>query len=88
MLALEFYYTINSVGPGVRILLWDFEFFRKKKKKDPLLRARSVGRHNSTHVDEGRKSGKLLTIQMRGTNRRWVGGEKSLQCDPGSELRL
>ena len=47
-----------------------------------------MGRHNSTHVDEGRKSGKLLTIQMRGTNRRWVGGEKSLQCDPGSELRL
>ena len=25
---------------------------------------------------------------MQGTNRTWVGGEKSLLCDPGSELRL
>ena len=27
-----------------------------KKKKDQLLRAPSVGKHNSTRVDEGRKS--------------------------------
>ena len=27
-----------------------------KKKKDQLLRALSVGKHNSTRVDEGRKS--------------------------------
>ena len=76
MLALEFYYTINSVGPGVRIPLWDFEFFRKKKKKDPLLRARSVGRHNSTRVDEGRKSSNLLAVNLQGTSLTGEGGEQ------------
>ena len=30
--------------------------FAKMKKKDQLLRASSVGKHNSTRVDEGRKS--------------------------------
>ena len=30
--------------------------FAKKKKKDELLRAPSVGKHNSTRGDEGRKS--------------------------------
>ena len=29
---------------------------KKKKKRDELLRAPSVGKHNSTAVDEGRKS--------------------------------
>ena len=46
-----------------------------------------MGKHNSTPVDEGRKSFNLLAIKMRGTNRSG-GGEKSLLCDPGSELRL
>ena len=30
--------------------------FEKKKKKDQLLRAPSLGKHDSTRVDEGRKS--------------------------------
>ena len=29
--------------------------FAKKRKKDQLLRAPSVGKHNSTRVDEGKK---------------------------------
>ena len=40
-----------------------------KIKKDQLLRAPSVSKHNSTRVDEGRKSGYLLAIKMQGTNR-------------------
>ena len=44
--------------------------FAKKKKKDQLLRAPSVGKkHNSTRVDEGRKSWNLLAINLQGTNR-------------------
>ena len=53
---------------------------------------------NSTRVDEGRKRlnlltikmqrTNLLTIKMQRTNRSGNGGEKSLPCDPGSELRL
>ena len=34
-----------------------------------LLRAPSVGKHNSARVDEGRKSWNLLAIKMQGTNR-------------------
>ena len=37
--------------------------------KDQPLRAPSVGKHNSTRVDEGRKSWNLLAIKMQGTNR-------------------
>ena len=40
-----------------------------KIKKDQLLRAPSVGKHNSTRVDEGRKSWNLLAIKKQGTNR-------------------
>ena len=32
------------------------DLFEKKKKNDQLLRAPSVGKHNSMRVDEGRKS--------------------------------
>ena len=42
----------------------------KKTGRKQLLRvpANSVGRHNSTRVDEGRKSWNLLAIKMQGTN--------------------
>ena len=53
---------------------------KQKQKKDQLLRAPSVGKHNSTRVDEGRAE-----IFSR---KKWVGGKKRLPCDPGSELRL
>ena len=47
----------------------------------------SVGKQNSTRVDEGRKCRNLLAIKTKA--RTVVGrGEKSLLCDPGSELRL
>ena len=61
--------------------------FAKIKKKDQLLRAPSVGKRNSTRVDERRKSWNLLAIKCKGRTS-WVGSEKSLLCDPGSELRL
>ena len=38
------------------------------------MRAPSVGRQNSTRVDEGRKSRNLLAIKMQGTNRSGVTG--------------
>ena len=40
-----------------------------QKYNDQLLRSPSVGKHNSTRVDEGRKSWYLLAIKMQGTNR-------------------
>ena len=40
------------------------------------MRAPSVGRQNSTRVDEGRKSLSLLAIKMQGTNRNGQGGEE------------
>ena len=36
-----------------------------RKKKDQLLRAPSVGNHNSMRVDEGRKSGNLLAKKCK-----------------------
>ena len=72
----------------LKVMIREFESRRgeilnlfAKKKKDQLLRAPSVGKHNSMRVDEGRKGRNLLAIKMRGTNRTWWG-------DPGSELRL
>ena len=58
------------------------------KKRDQLLRApSSVGRYNSTRVDEGRKCWLLLAIKMKA--RAEVGREEEgLVCDPGSELML
>ena len=58
------------------------------QKKDPLLRApSSVGRYNSTRVDEGRKCRILLATKMKA--RTVVGrGEEGPLCDPGSELLL
>ena len=60
-----------------------------KIKKDQLPRVPSVGRLNSTRVDEGRKSWK--SSRDKNAKARTVvgrGGEKSLRCDPGSEVRL
>ena len=42
---------------------------KNKIKNDELLRPPSVGKHNSTRVDEGRKSWNFLAIKMQGTNR-------------------
>ena len=84
--------TINSGSLRMLLLiivLIEISNLFAKKKKDQLLRAPSVGKHNSTRVYEGRKSWNLLAIKTQGTNpvvRR--GGEKSLLRDPGSELRL
>ena len=51
-------------------LILKFEYHRgeivnlfAKIEKDQLLRAPSVGRHNSTRVDEGRRGGSLLAIK-------------------------
>ena len=64
---------------------------QKKKKKSSTAESasiNSVGRHNSTRVDEGR----IELKSSRDKNARhepwWGRGEKSLLCDPGSELRL
>ena len=51
-------------------------FAKMEKKKDQLLKAPSVGRHNLTRVDEERKSCNLLAIKMQGTNRCRERGEK------------
>ena len=53
-----------------------------------MLRARRVGRHNSTRVDGGRKGWRLLAIKMQGTNRGGEGPEEPALRDPGFELRL
>ena len=66
------------------VLVLGFEYRRSEiltlysqKKKSDHLRARSVGRHNSTGVDEGRKSSNLLAIK-KNKARTVVGrGEKS-----------
>ena len=58
------------------------------QKKELLLRApSSVGTHNSTRVDEGRKCRILLPIK---TKARTVVGreEEGSLCDPESELLL
>ena len=62
-------------------------FFYKNKKGSPeLLRVPSVGKHSWTKVDKGWN---FLAIKMPCKARTGVGmGEKSLRCDPGSELRL
>ena len=43
----------------------------------------SIGREST----ERRKGYSILGIKMQGTNRSGEGGEKSLLCHPGSELR-
>ena len=40
-------------------------FAKKKKKKDQLLRAPSVGKHNSTRVDEGGKKEELKSSREK-----------------------
>ena len=63
-------------------------FAEMQKKKDQLLRApSSVGRYNSTQVDEERKCRILLAVKMKA--RAEVGREEvGPLCDPGSELLL
>ena len=53
-----------------------------KIKKDQLLKAPRVGKHNSTRVDERRKSYNLLAIKMQGTNRCGVGGRRACYVTP------
>ena len=65
------YYRVRSPrwtsgSPRMLLLVWIREFgsrrgeildlFAEIKKDQELLRAPSVGKHNSTRVDEGRKS--------------------------------
>ena len=47
-----------------------------------------MGKHNSTRVDEGRKSSNLFAKKNARHEPWWAGGKKNLLCDPGSELRL
>ena len=60
----------------------------QKKNRDQLLRSpSSVGRYNSTRVDEGRECWILLAVKMEA--RAEVGREEEGPlCDPGSELLL
>ena len=55
---------------------------KRRKKKDQLLRAPSVGKHNSTRVDEGRKSSNIIAIKMQGTNRSGEGGRRACYVTP------
>ena len=48
------------------------------KKKDQLLRAPSVGRHDSTRVNEATKSSNILAIKMQGTTRTGEGREGAM----------
>ena len=53
--------------------------FAKIKSINQLLRApiNSSGKHNSTRVDEGKKSSNLLAMKKQGTNRSGEGGRRS-----------
>ena len=51
-------------------------FIFAKIKKDQLLIAPSVSRHNSTRVDEKRKELKYSRDKMQGTNRSGEGGQE------------
>ena len=69
----------NNVGPV------EFESRRDQilnsfpqSKKDQLLRAPSVGRHNSTRVDEGLNGRNILAMKMQVTNRTGEGGEEPI----------
>ena len=46
------------------------------------MRAPSAGKHNSTRVDERRKSLNLLAIKMQGTNRSGWGGRRACYVTP------
>ena len=54
VVTLECYYRVVFVRRGE---IWIYLQKKRsvKKKKDQVLRAPCVGRHNSTRVDEGRK---------------------------------
>ena len=77
-----------SLSSTPTTMTFDFICKNAKKKRDQLLRAlSSVGRYNSTRVDEGRKCWILLAVKMKA--RAEVGREEEgPPCDPGSELLL
>ena len=67
---------------------FDFICKNAEKKRDQLLRApSSVGRYNSTRIDEGRKCWLIFAIKMKA--RAKVGREEEGPLrDPGFELLL
>ena len=61
---------------------------KKKTGINQLLRApRSVGKYNSTRVDEGRKCWIILAVKMK-ARAEVEREEEGPLCDPGSELLL
>lgn len=56
-------------------------------ERNQLLRARGVGRRDSTRVDEEINGGSHLAMKSQGTNRSAEGGG-GLLCDAGSKSRL
>ena len=91
-------WRINSGIPRILlVLVLEFESRRgeilnllakkrkKEKKKDQVLKARSVGKYNSTPVDEGTKGWNLSRDKMARHEPYRGGGGKKLLCDPGSE---
>ena len=66
-------------------------YWKIKKKKNTAVRSRIyIEGRRGKNVDEGWKGWRsLLAIKMQGTNRSsWGRRERSLLCDPRSELRL
>ena len=82
--------TINTkVGVRVSKSRYEVFFFFSIHEIHHLPRALySVGKHNSTRVDEARKCRILLLIKKKTRAKVGMGEEKSLLSDPGSELRL
>ena len=60
----------------------EISFIFCKNEEDQVLRAPSVGKHNSTRVDEGRKGWNLLAIKVRYTNRSGQGGRRVCYVTP------
>ena len=58
-----------------------------KFARNQLLGASSLGRHNSTRVDGGRKVSRFSAIKMSLKARTVVGRGGCRLCHPGSELR-
>ena len=53
-----------------------------ERRKDQLLRAPSMDKHNSRRVEEGRKSRNLLDIKAQGTNCSGEGGRRAGYVTP------
>ena len=65
VVALECYYCCSVSSNSAVARFW---IYLQNRKMAQLLRAPSVGKHNSTRVDEGR-SWNILAIKIQGTNR-------------------